>query len=333
MTMSPHLPGRLRGWFGTLAFASLVVAGVAYGATIVVRIGLEREAVADAGTLANSIVAPALRPADLDAPIRGERYQSLLSTMRRRVLKPPVTSIEIWKPDGTIVFADRRSLLGQRVPSMRASLHDAHVRGSLRLTEGDTFRALIGVAVGDASAVVEVDRPASGIAEQAGRWRPWVPRGLRAAAAFLVLYGLSVAASLFTRRRRARDAVRLPTRKGGTPSASPVEDSRLNVRRRRSDRQPTDRSAPTDPPGPPGSRGGPGPPGPPGSTVPAYMQPGFREHLEARREAEDALTSARQALSASESERQRLRERLEQIESELEEARRRAADHRATTGG
>jgi hypothetical protein len=310
MRLDPNLANRLRRLFGSLAFVCLLVAGLAYAATWVVRTGLEREAVAEAGKLAGSVLQPELTRADLEAPVPAARYAELRDVVRKRMLEGPVTSVEVWNADGTIVFADRRARLGEQVPTMRPTIHDATIQGSMKLVEGDTFRSLVGVGIaGDASAVVEIDRSYPALVAEAGRrWQPWVRRGVSAAVALLVLYVLAVAASYAQRRRRAGDVDKLPepTRSG---NAAPAEDAHLSVRRRKSDAPETA-----------------------GPNAPPYMQPGFREHLEARRQAEDALVAAQQALNASELERQRLHQRLTQTEGELEEARRRLADLGATAG-
>jgi hypothetical protein len=315
MRLDPRLPNRLRSWFGTLAFLALLVSGLAYGATWVARTGLERQAVADAAKAADTVIQPALQRDDATRPMSGERYAELRAIVRKRVVSPPVTSVEIWKADGTIVFADRRSLLGQQTSSMRPTLHDATIEGSLKVVEGDTFRALVGVGVpGGDAVVVEIDRPYGTITTQAGeRWHPWVARGIRAAVLFLVLYVAAVGMSIVERRRRAALVDKLPEPvQAPNPAPPAVEDAHVAVRRRRSDRTEDGEGAT--------------------ATAPAYMQAGFREHLEARREAEDALLRAHQALDASELDRQRLQDRLNQAESELADARRRLSELGATAG-
>jgi hypothetical protein len=313
MTLDDKMPNRLRSWFGTLAFLALVVAGLAYGATWVVRAGLERDAVADAGRAAETVIRPALHREDATRAITGARYAELRATIRARIINPPVTSVEIWNEDGTIVFATDRSLVGQRTESMRTTIHDARIRGSMKAVEGDAFRALVGVGLpGGDAVVVEVDRPYASITAQAnGRWHPWVERGIRAAIVFLLLYGLAVALSTAQKRRRARavDALPEPARAQHDVPA-PAEDAPVAVRRRKSERTESEPS--------------------PAADAPAYMQPGFREHLEARREAEDALVRVQHALDASELERQRLQDRLTHAEGELADARRRLSDLGAT---
>jgi hypothetical protein len=313
LSLDGTLPNRLRSWFGTFAFLALVVSGVSYGATWVVRTGLEREAVADAGTAAEAAIQPALDREDAARAITGARYTELRATVRKRIVNPPVTSVEIWNEDGTIVFATDRSLVGQRNESMQATIHDARIRGSMKAVEGDTFRALVGVGLpGGDAVVVEVDRPYAAITAQANaRWHPWIARGIGAAIVFLTLYALAVGLSMMQKRRRAGVVDELPQpARTDSEAPGPTEDAHVAVRRRKTDRAETE--------------------GAPAAGGPAYMQPGFREHLEARREAEDALIRAQQALDASELERQRLQERLTHAEGELADARRRLSGLGAT---
>ena len=306
------LPNRLRSWFGTFAFLALLVAGLAYGATWVARIGLEKDAVTAAARVANTVIRPALHPADATAPLGDRRYAELRQTVVRRVVEPPVDGVTIWNENGMVLFDLRRSRLGQTFDGMRDAIHDAKIQGSLHRVDGDTFRAFVGVGLpGGDALVVEVDRPYASIAAQADRrWHPWIARGVEAAIAFAALYVIAVALSIADKRRRARVVDKLPEpQRSPNAAPKPTEEAHVSVRRRHTD-----------------SRDGAGP------DAPAYMQPGFREHTEARREAEDALVRAHQALDASEMERQRLQDRLTQAELELADARRRLAELGATAG-
>jgi hypothetical protein len=75
MRLDPNLPDRLRRRLGRLAFLGAIVVGVAYAATWAVRTGLERDALAEAGNMAGSVVQPELDRADLQGPCpaRGTR--------------------------------------------------------------------------------------------------------------------------------------------------------------------------------------------------------------------------------------------------------------------
>jgi hypothetical protein len=289
----------LRSWLGMLTFLSLLVAGLAYGASWVARMGLEKDAAAETGRLAGSVIEPALSREDVQQPITGARYDELQSLVDDRVMRPAITSLEIWNPDGTIVFADRSSLVGERVSEMRDRIHDVLGGGSKTIVEGDTLRTLVGIGLsGGPSAVVEIDRSYSALVDKAREpWDPWVARGLRAAAVLFALYLVAAGVSIVLRRSRANalDQRPRPARVPVAPApAKATAGAGTSARRRKNDDRPAE---------------------------PAYTQPGFREHLEARQAAEDALVSTKQALDASETEKQRLKQRLAKAELELRQSR------------
>jgi hypothetical protein len=325
MTFVRDLPRRLRSLFGTLTFLALAIAAVGFGATWVIRVGLERDALAQAGKIAASVLEPALTTDDVQHPMTGRRYTEIRRLVADKVTGNGVNSVEIWRADGTVVFALRRALIGKAPAPMRAIVRDTLERGSLSIVEGDTFRALVAVRPSaDIGAVVELDRSYAAMTASASRWRPWTDRGIAVAIACFLIYLLCVGASLVEQRTRAKPAIDLPEhlrRSDGprrrrsdadaepiAPVAAPEPDSHVTVRRRPSTADE------------------------PSADAPAYVQPGFREHLEARREAENALGSIQQALASSEQERARLQERLRAAEAELEQARRRLTDLGATAG-
>ncbi|HEY3263736.1 MAG TPA: hypothetical protein VGK12_01120 [Actinomycetota bacterium] len=298
----------LRSWLGMLTFLSLLVAGLAYGASWVARMGLEKDAVAETGRLAGSVIEPALTREDVQSPITGARYDELRTLIQDRVLRPSITSLEIWNPDGTIVFADRSSLVGERVPEMRDRIHNVLGGDSRTIVEGDTLRALVGIGLsGGPSAVVEIDRSYAALVAQAREpWDPWVARGLRGAAVLFALYLVAVGVSIVLRRRRASVLEERPKPARPPVAAPPPKaEAKAGARRRKHDDRPAE---------------------------PAYTQPGFREQLEAQRAAEDALVSTKQELDASEVERQRLQQRLARAELELRQARSPQSESGATTG-
>jgi hypothetical protein len=262
--------------------------------------------VADAAKAADDVIQPALERDDATRPMSGARHAELRAIVRKRVVNPPVTSVEIWKADGTIVFADRRSALGEQTSSMQPTLHDAAIEGSRKIVEGDTFRALVGTGVpGGDAVVVEIDRPYDTITAQADeRWHPWVGRGVEAAVLFLVLYAAAVGPSIVERRTRAAVVDKLPE-PVQTPNAAPatVEDAHVAVRRRRSDRPRRRTCRPASA---------------------SISRPGARPRTRS--------FARNQALDASELDRQRLQDRLNQAESELADARRRLSELGATAG-
>ncbi len=312
--LGPDLPRRLRSLFGTATFLCLALAALAFGATVVTRMALERQAVAGAGRVVSAVLEPALRPGDLARPVAGRRFEELRTLVDEQVPVPPYTGVEVWNRDGTIVFADRRSLLGGSPGSARTAIRTALSQGSARSVEGDTFRAFIEVRLqGGAAAVVELDRSHAAMAADAdARWRPWAERGITFALVSFGLYLLAIVASIVERRRRARAVERVPEPPRRTEASPPIEtevpwsDPHASVPRRRSDD------------------------GDLHANAPAYVLPGFREQVEARKEAEDALAAAQSALAASEQERLRLLERLRQAEAELEQANRRLTQLGAT---
>lgn len=298
----------LRSWLGMLTFLSLLVAGLAYGASWVARMGLEKDALAETGRVAGSVIEPALTREDVQGPMTGARYDEFRTLVQDRVLRPSITSVEIWNADGTIVFSDRSSLVGERVPEMRDRIHTVLGGESRTIVEGDTLRALAAIGLsGGPSAVVEIDRSYAALIEQAREpWDPWVVRGLRGAAVLFALYLVAVGLSIVLRRRRASVLHERP-RPARPPVAAPAPKAEANAgaRRRKNDDRPPE---------------------------PAYTQPGFREQIEAQRAAEDALVSTKQALDASELERQRLQQRLARAELELRQSRSPQSETGATTG-
>jgi hypothetical protein len=297
----------LRSWLGMLTFLSLLVAGLAYGASWVARMGLEKDAVAETGRLAGSVIEPALTRDDVAAPVSGTRYDELRTLVHDRVSRPSITSVEIWNQDGSIVFADRSSLAGERVPEMRDTIHDVRTDGPTTLVEGDILRAFVAIGLsGGPAAVVEIDRSYTALVEQAREpWDPWVARGLRGAVVLFALYLVAAGLSIVQRRRRAHAREELPKKSlPRTPAPAAKTEANAGTHRRKRDDH---------------------------AGQPAYTHPGFREHLEARRAAEDALISTKQALDASEADRQHLKQRLARTELELKQARGPRSETGATT--
>jgi len=58
-------------------------------------------------------VIPHLSPAEFDAPLSGERYAEMDRFIRENVLLPGVVRIKIWNRQGTIIYSDSPSLVGQ----------------------------------------------------------------------------------------------------------------------------------------------------------------------------------------------------------------------------
>jgi hypothetical protein len=282
----PETRGReLRALWATLAAICLLGAGLAYGATWYTRGELEREATRDARQLAVDAIQPLLLPADVEAPVRGERYEELLAAVEEGVLGGPINGLRLWRADGTILFAVDRNLVGRREPAMRDEIHAVVAGTSQSMVEGDRFRMLSTLRVGEPAVLVaaELDRSYPAIVEEAEEpWYPWVRRGLVAALVFAGLMvvtwiGFAIADGI---RRAAARSPKAPARPAipGVPIATSAG---------------------------PGSNGDP----------PPYMLPGFQEQVEAKRRAEDALKEMRQ-------ERDEVLERVRRLEAELDELRR-----------
>ncbi len=267
----------------TLAAICLLGAGVAFGVTRYRQSELERAATRDARKLAVDVLQPMLTPADVEDPIRGTRYDELLASVHEVVLAGPINGLRLWRADGTILFADEPNFVGRRFPDMREDVHAVMGGTTQSEVDGDRFRTLTSLRVGEDPPVVvavELDQPHGAIVERAkDPWYPWVFRAGTAAAVCIVLY---VATALFFALLGAQSR-RATQRKepAGATKRSPV-------------RAPGSRTTDAD--------------------LPAYMQPGFREEVEARRRAEEALAQADQ-------ERVALRARLSRLEAELDEAR------------
>lgn len=270
----------LRALWATLGVICLLGAGIAYGVTRYRLMELERAATREARKVAVEVIQPAVTAADASAPMRGARYESMLSAIEERVLVGPIVGVRIWSAEGTIVFADDRELVGERVPAMRddvLALTTGPVRG---FVTGQRFRTLVLLRVdrSPTSLAAELVRPHGPLVARAqDPWYPWVGRAIRVAIAFAVLYVITWVGFLgydVVRRRveRRRSRTRRETdESGGSPTARREEE------------------------------------------VPAYMRPGFREEVETMRRVE-------RELSSSQAERDELARRLQQAELELEKS-------------
>lgn len=255
----------------------LVGAGAAYGVTRYLQSELESDATRDARKLSVDVLEPLLVPADTGGPIRGARYDDLLSSVEQRVLAGPISAAKLWAADGTILFADRRELVGDRVAAMRNDIHDVIAGTSQSSVDGDRFRTLTVLEVGSPPTLVaaELVRSHPAMVEASRKtWYPWVRRGVAAAVACAVLYVLTAIAFALVGVLTRRSAERRAASDGSPPpvrrKAAPVQDQDL----------------------------------------PAYMQPGFQEEVEARRRVEEEL-------KATQGERDALRERVQRLEAEL----------------
>ena len=272
----PKTAGRdLRALWATLAVICLLGAGVAYGVTRYRLMELEQQAGRDARKLAVDVIQPALTRADVSAPIRGDRLEQVRSAIQTEVLEGPVGSIRIWSGDGTIVFADDPKVIGEQDPAIREQMHTPSAGTTVHgFTTGDRFHSLVVMHIGKPPTLMAVELVRSHealVAEAKEPWYPWVARSIQFAIAFAVLWVVTwVGFAAFGIVRRG-------------------------VAQRRAD-------AAKEPPPVPGNRAG-----VPDEDLPAYMQPGFQQEVEARRQAEVEAAAAR-------AERDELARRLQQAQ-------------------
>ncbi|MEX2203904.1 MAG: hypothetical protein WD965_07425 [Actinomycetota bacterium] len=283
----PKPGSALRALLATLAGILLLLGGVAYAANLYFASELERGATRDARKLAIDVIQPLLSPADASAPIRGARYDQILASLEQNVLAGPINRVRLWRVDGTILFADDASLVGQREADMRDDIHAVTAGTSESQVLGDRFRTLTSVRVGEPSPIllaVELGRSHAALVEPASeRWQPWVVRAGVGAGVCVALY---VATAVFF----------------GVFGAMKRRPKTAKVKSREADRG--GRKAPKD--GVPAD-----------GDLPPYMQAGFQDEFQSRKRAEDAL-------AAAERQRDALIERVRVLELELEAARTKA---------
>lgn len=184
---------RRRAVWGALTGALLVVSALALGQAGSVEERMLREASASSVTLVAHTLVPELRPSDATAPITGDRYRELTEIVQRGVLADgTVRTVLLWAADGTILFANDASLVGDQVRSMRVTLLSLGTK-PLTDVDGGRLRTLIPVPLAPGtSMVVELDRDARPLSAATDPWR--LLALLTGAAA--VLSGLVLARSL-----------------------------------------------------------------------------------------------------------------------------------------
>ena len=110
---------RFRSLFAQFAVSGLVaVLVVALGATFVLRRAGQHESVRDARRLTEVIGRSVIEPNLSAAVVRGDRtaVDGFDRLVRRRVIVSPVVRVKLWRRDGTIVYSDKRQLVGARYP-------------------------------------------------------------------------------------------------------------------------------------------------------------------------------------------------------------------------
>jgi hypothetical protein len=274
-----HRGRQLRDVFITLALIFLVGAGAAYGVTRYLQSELESDANRDARKLSVDVLQPLLVPEDVQGPVQGARYDELLAAVDERVLAGPINGVLLLAQDGTVLFADQPSLVGDHEPALRNDIHAVIAGTSQSSVDGDRFRTLTALEIGSPPTLVaaELVRSHTAIVEESREvWYPWVARAITAA---IVCFGLALVTAIvfsvigvFERRSaRQRSAV----------TASPP-------RRRKRDQVPDE-------------------------NAPAYMHPSFKDEVAARRQVEDELRAIQHERDALAQRVQRLEAELDRL--------------------
>lgn len=196
-------PSRRRALWGGLTGVLLVASALALGQAGSVEERMLRDATASGVSLVANVLAPELTPADAAAPVAGERYRELASLVERGALADgTVRAVLVWAADGTILFANDASLVGDEVRSMRPTL--LTVLGDQPITDVDRghLRTLVPLALAPGtSVVVEIDRDGAPLAAATDPWR-------------LLALGVGIAA-LLSGLVLARHITRAPARPQG----------------------------------------------------------------------------------------------------------------------
>ena len=276
-----HRGRQLRDVFITLALIFLLGAGAAYGATRYLQSGLESDATRDARRLSVDVLQPLLVPADAQGLVQGARYDELLSAVDERVLAGPINGVLLLARDGTVLFADQPSLVGDHEPALRDDIHSVIAGTSQSSVDGDRFRTLTALEIGSPPTLVaaELVRSHPAIVEESREvWYPWVGRAITAA---IVCFGLAlVTAIVFATievlgRRSARQR---PT----------VESPRLRRKKAGADAD---------------------------ENAPAYLHPSFKDEVAARRQVEEELMAIQHERDALAARVQRLEAELDGLKT------------------
>lgn len=276
-----HRGRQLRDVFITLALIFLLGAGAAYGATRYLQSGLESDATRDARKLSVDVLQPLLVPADAQGLVQGARYDELLSAVDERVLAGPINGVLLLAQDGTVLFADQPSLVGDHEPALRDDIHSVIAGTSQSSVDGDRFRTLTALEIGSPPTLVaaELVRSHPAIVEESREvWYPWVGRAITAA---IVCFGLAlVTAIVFATigvlgRRSARQR-------------STVESPRLRRKKAGADAD---------------------------ENAPAYLHPSFKDEVAARRQVEEELMAIQHERDALAARVQRLEAELDGLKT------------------
>jgi chromosome segregation ATPase len=186
----------LGGLAGVLALIALLTLGQAGR----VRSNMIDDATASASAAVEAALVPELTAADARTPATGDRYAALALASEQILADGTVDAVTIWAADGTVLFADDVSLVGDQVRAMRTTVlgvvgdeaRSGVVRGFVRSFVPVELAPGVSVAV-------EVDRGAGPIASATD---PWHLMALLAGAAAAFL-GLLLARTFTRAGRRA----------------------------------------------------------------------------------------------------------------------------------
>jgi signal transduction histidine kinase len=182
----------------------------------------EEGAAVRAELIAEGVVAPLLRRTDLDAPIRGSRYEQLDRAIHGFAMDHAgIERIKIWAPDGTVLFSNDRSQVGLtpepeedlleafdgEVSSEISNLDEPENVSERRLAEQlfETYDPVRVDGAGDASdvdAVIEVYQDYSSIQDEIDRLDD--PLTISLGAGLLALYVLLLPVMVGTTRTLRR---------------------------------------------------------------------------------------------------------------------------------
>lgn len=110
------LPGPGRTLAQLVVTAVVVFGIVLVGASFATQRLAEREAVNDAAHTANLLATAVVQPAITDELLNGDpqAYAAFDKVVRDAVLPNRIVRVKLWQPDGIIVYADERRLVGER---------------------------------------------------------------------------------------------------------------------------------------------------------------------------------------------------------------------------
>ncbi|MHB8766419.1 MAG: PAS domain S-box protein, partial [Deferrisomatales bacterium] len=104
--------------FGLACFAAVVLFGLGFG--WVTTRALERHELARSREFTAAFVVEEVRkefrPEELTEPLVGVAHEAFRERLATRTLGPNVVRVKVWAPDGTVLWSDEPSLVGQRFP-------------------------------------------------------------------------------------------------------------------------------------------------------------------------------------------------------------------------